>query len=36
VHEDGARVGTITMKAVFKALVRYDLAGTGRTNNGAG
>jgi hypothetical protein len=32
VHEDGGRVGTITMKAVFKALVRYDLGGNGRIN----
>lgn len=34
VHEDDKRVGTITMKAVFKALVRYDLGGNGRVNGG--
>ena len=34
VHEEDTRVGTITMKAVFKALVRYDLGGNGRMNNG--
>jgi glycine betaine/proline transport system ATP-binding protein len=35
VHEDDKRVGTITMKAVFKALVRYDLGGNGRVNGGS-
>jgi glycine betaine/proline transport system ATP-binding protein len=32
VHEGEKRVGTITMKEVFKAQVRYDLGGNGRTN----
>ncbi|MGB1357012.1 MAG: SDR family oxidoreductase, partial [Candidatus Puniceispirillaceae bacterium] len=34
VHEDEDHVGSITMKAVFKALVRYDLGGNGRANGG--
>ena len=34
VHENGARVGSITMKTVFKALVRYDLDSNGRATGG--